>query len=214
MDASVLHAPAGVAARRLGWALSLSVLLHFALIVFLHAGLPVTTGRPAVSIEARIASPEPAAAAEAVLPRAEPLAEQIKSTDGTPSGVATAAPERPAASSAAEGAAHLGTAAPSASAGVPAADDASYYAVTALDRPPMPLAPPHPCYPAGASGEVGYELLIDEHGIVNRAAVVSVHPLGLFTGAAEQLCAALRFAPAIKGGRAVRSKVRMVVGPR
>jgi outer membrane biosynthesis protein TonB len=106
-----------------------------------------------------------------------------------------------------------GADAAAAGAPVPLAADATYHPVSALDRPPSPLLRPDVCYPHGATGEVVYELLIDEAGVVTQAAVLTVKPLGLFTAAAAELCSKLRFSPAIKDGRAVRSRVRFVVGP-
>jgi outer membrane biosynthesis protein TonB len=93
----------------------------------------------------------------------------------------------------------------------PLAPDSTYHLITALDRPPAPLTRPDACYPYGATGEVAYELLIDEAGTVNQVTVLAVKPVGLFTAAAAELCSALKFSPAIKDGRAVRSRVRFVV---
>jgi TonB family protein len=95
----------------------------------------------------------------------------------------------------------------------PLAADPTYHAITALDRAPAPLSRPDVCYPHGATGEVTYELLIDETGAVDQATVLGVNPVGLFTAAAAELCTRLRFSPAVKDGRAVRSRVRFVVGP-
>ena len=97
-------------------------------------------------------------------------------------------------------------------AGLSVPDDSTYYTIAALDRPPMPLSPPDACYPQGATGEVVYELLIDERGTVRQAEVLFVEPKGLFTAAAAQLCARVPFSPALKDGRSVRSRVRFVVG--
>lgn len=90
--------------------------------------------------------------------------------------------------------------------------DTTYHTIAALDRPPVPLSQPDACYPQGATGEVVYELLIDERGTVRQADVLSVQPQGLFTAAAAELCARLKFSPAVKEGRSVRSRVRFVVG--
>lgn len=96
--------------------------------------------------------------------------------------------------------------------GLPFAPDTTYYPIAALDRLPAPLSAPDVCYPAGATGEVTYELLIDETGTVDQASVVSASPPGVATAAAAERCSAIRFSPAIKGGRNVRSRVRLVVG--
>jgi outer membrane biosynthesis protein TonB len=96
---------------------------------------------------------------------------------------------------------------------MPFARDPTYYAVAALDTPPSLLGPADACYPQGAIGEVAYVLLIDEHGAVDQVSVAAVQPSGLFTGAAVELCGQLKFAPGIRNGRPVRSRVRFVVGP-
>ena len=96
---------------------------------------------------------------------------------------------------------------------IPAARDHTYYSVAALDSPPRLLGTADLCYPPGASGEVAYQLLIDETGSVDQATLVAVRPEGLFTAGAVESCRALRFTPGIKDGRAVRSRVRFLVGP-
>ena len=46
----------------------------------------------------------------------------------------------------------------------------------------------------------------------NEASVVEVKPEGLFTAGAVYACRNLKFAPALKDGRTVRSRVRFVIG--
>ena len=96
---------------------------------------------------------------------------------------------------------------------LPVGRDLTFYPVAALDIPPRPLGPADLCYPEGASGEVAYVLLIDEAGTVHEATLAAVRPENIFTGAALESCRALRFSPGIKDGRAVRSRVRFVIGP-
>jgi hypothetical protein len=48
---------------------------------------------------------------------------------------------------------------------------------------------------------------------VTEASLVTVRPEGIGTAAALAGCRSLKFAPAMKDGRAVRSRVRFVVGP-
>lgn len=95
---------------------------------------------------------------------------------------------------------------------MPFVRDPTYYAMAALDTPPRLLGSAEACYPQGAVGEVTYQISINEQGAVDEASVVSVKPQGLFTGAAVELCARLKFSPATKNGRTVRSRVRLVVG--
>jgi outer membrane biosynthesis protein TonB len=203
------------ATRRLAWALALSIALHALVIASLQGGLPQQSARAATAIEARI---EPAAA-----PQAHSLAQTTETPEPARYDPAAAAAEPAAAET--FGSRRLPTSTPPApgeaaspqateatAAAFAAARDPVYHVITALDRPPAPLVRPDGCYPDGARGEVAYELLIDENGVVDKAVVLSVQPLELFTADAEKLCAAVRFAPAIKDGRAVKSKVRFVLG--
>jgi protein TonB len=203
--------------RRLALALALSAVVHAGVILAIRAGPPNVSTAPGMPIEARIepaeqrAEPEPSPAAPSSRPMQPVAAETPTAAD------ASAAPPAPQLSLAPSVTAPAGNAQASDGATAvqtPLAPDSAYYAITALDRPPTPLTAPDACYPQGATGEVTYELLIDEAGVVNRATVLAVRPLGLFTAAAAELCSALRFTPAVKDGRAVRSRVRFVVGPR
>jgi hypothetical protein len=196
--------------QRIGWAIALSAALHALAIVAIKAGPPRLPSAEKIPIEARIALPAPASgremqAAPASVPRREadePLVREVRAGPSKPRLPAPAVPAE-----------RVAPVQPVAQAGdLPLDSDRPYYLVTSLDRPPVPLSAPDACYPRGATGEVTYELLIDETGVVNRAAVVVVRPAGLFTAAAAELCAAIRFSPAIKDGRAVRSQVRLVVG--
>ncbi|MPZ42788.1 MAG: hypothetical protein GEV05_05145 [Betaproteobacteria bacterium] len=198
-------------ARRLAFALALSAVLHAAVILAIRAGPPDIPMAPGMPIEARIepAEPEPAASALASM---QAVAESPATSFRAASQTAPAhEPLVTASASAPLGNDRASNAAVGAQA--PLAADSTYYAITALDRPPAPLTRPDACYPHGATGEVTYELMIDEVGTVNQATVLAVKPVGLFTAAATELCSALKFSPAIKDGRTVRSRVRFVVGP-
>lgn len=95
---------------------------------------------------------------------------------------------------------------------IPLSRDPTYYPLSALDQLPMLLGSAEACYPEGATGEVAFLLLIDDTGTVNEVSVLEVKPQGLFTMAAVEACRGLKFTPARKDGRAVRSRVRLVVG--
>jgi hypothetical protein len=205
--------------RRLALALALSAVVHAGVILAIRAGPPNVSTAPGMPIEARIepaerrAEPEPSPAA--------PSSRPLQLVAEAPAANAPAAPPEPPpvpqlalAPGATAPAGNAQASSGATAAQTPLAPDSAYYAITALDRPPTPLTPPDACYPQGATGEVTYELLIDEAGVVNQATVLAVRPIGLFTAAAAELCSALRFAPAVKDGRAVRSRVRFVVGPR
>jgi len=170
---------------------------------------------PSASIAAMTASPVAATRSENA-PAAMPQAESAKaagraSADGPVPDRRSAPPAHHAPMAESMPAARSNEA-QSAAPQVHFAPDTTYYPIAALDRLPAPLSAPDVCYPSGATGEVTYELLIDETGAVNQAALVSGSPAGLATAAAVELCRAIRFSPARKGGRDVRSRVRLVVG--
>ncbi|MGH8662744.1 MAG: energy transducer TonB [Burkholderiales bacterium] len=204
-------------ARRLALALALSAVVHAGVILAIRAGPPSVSTAPGMPIEARIepaerpAEPEPPLAS-AALASMQAVAERPATSFRAASQTAHAhEPLLTASAPAPLGNDQASNAATGAQA--PLAPDSAYYAITALDRPPAPLTRPDACYPHGATGEVTYELMIDELGTVNQATVLAVKPVGLFTAAAAELCSALKFSPAIKDGRAVRSRVRFVVRP-
>ena len=94
----------------------------------------------------------------------------------------------------------------------PSPVDATYYPASELDVYPMPAARVVFGYPQKAaddrvSGEVLLMLLIDEAGNVDGVTVVAAEPSGYFEDAARQAFNGLRFSPARKGERAVKSRV-------
>jgi protein TonB len=202
--------------RRLALALTLSALVHAGVVVAIRAGPPSVSAAPGMPIEARIEPAERRAEPELSLAAPSPKQEvaEVLAANSAAAPPAAPAPELSPTPSAPAPAGSAQASKGATPAQAPLAPDSAYYLITALDRPPAPLAAPDACYPQGATGEVTYELLIDEKGVVNQATVLTVRPVGLFTAAAAELCSALKFSPAIKDGRAVRSRVRFVVGPR
>jgi len=205
-------------ARRITWALGLSVAVHAALVVLIQAqpgGTPTLAGSWTVHarIEPQAPAPSDSLPAPAELP--EPAkAEQNRTTSAAePAPDAKPARERGVAESkvAVDGGAAK-NAAQSPGIEMPFVRDSNYYAVAALDSPPRLLGAADVCYPQGAVGEVAYVLMINEQGTVDQVTVATVSPKGLFTGAAVDLCSRLKFTPGVKDGRAVRSRVRFVVG--
>jgi protein TonB len=100
---------------------------------------------------------------------------------------------------------------------VPVLRDPTYYAARFLDEYPRPLSPVDPRYPDRAvrddiSGKVTLLLLIDESGALREVSVVEAVPAGIFDEAALAAFRGMRFAPARKDGRAVRSRVLITVG--
>jgi protein TonB len=204
--------------RRLALALAVSAVVHAGVIVAIRAGPPSVSTAPGMPIEARIEPAERRGESELSLavPSPVPMQEVADAPAANSAAAPPATPARelslPPSAPAPAGSAQASNGATPAQ--TPLAPDSAYYLITALDRPPVPLTAPEACYPQGATGEVTYELLIDEKGVVNQATVLAVRPVGLFTAAAAELCRALKFSPAVKDGRAVRSRVRFVVGPR
>lgn len=90
--------------------------------------------------------------------------------------------------------------------------DTTYYAARQLDRYPELKAALELAFPAGvaASESSGYVLLlvlIDAEGRVNDASVMEAAPDGVFDEEAKSALLRARFRPALKDGRAVRSRL-------
>jgi protein TonB len=205
---------------RLKWALGLSVVLHVGLVVLIQdqpGGDPSLSGISTLDarIEPQLQPEVPMAASPRVSVPAstadgsasEPSPVTRPASDGLPS-----RPEAAPASTTTVVRPPTVPTPPTAGVEMPFVRDPTYYAMAALDTPPRLLGSAETCYPQGAVGEVAYQISINEHGTVDEASVVSVKPQGLFTGAAVELCSRLKFAPATKDGRAVRSRVRLVIG--
>jgi len=100
---------------------------------------------------------------------------------------------------------------------VPVIRDPTYYAMRLLDEYPQPLAPIEPRYPEQAlhakiNGSVTLLLLIDENGMLQDISVVEAKPESIFNEAALEAFREMRFSPARKDGRVVRSRVLITVG--
>lgn len=101
-----------------------------------------------------------------------------------------------------------------AAAGAPVTDppDLTYYAARQLDIYPaltsvLDLRYPEQASAARVTGRAVIVLLIDDTGTVNDVAVVEADPPGFFEEDVRRAFMAARFRPALKGGRAVRSRV-------
>jgi outer membrane biosynthesis protein TonB len=201
--------------RRLLVALVLSIGVHGALLYLVRAQPPQAGASPPTIISAWIEQPNAGSDAEV-----SPAPATANETEPAPATTTPAAPaaEMPSSRESPESPATLARAAeparPDTRPGleIPAVRDPVYYPVSALDKLPSLIGDADGCYPMGAVGEVVYTLLIDEKGAIVEATISGVKPVGLFTAAAEEMCRSLKFAPAEKGGRAVRSRVRFVVG--
>jgi protein TonB len=199
---------------RMIFALIVSVAVHFLLVLVIQ-GRPThadyTSGaaltarlEPLESIRAPAPVPEPD---EAVQPL--PVADRSAASETRPE------PEAGASSSSAPQAAPKPAAE---TLDIPVIRDPTYYAARFLDEYPKPLGPVQPRYPEQATidriggGSVTLLLLIDEEGVLRDISVVEAKPEAIFNEAAIAAFRDMRFSPARKDGRAVRSRVLVTVG--
>jgi len=95
---------------------------------------------------------------------------------------------------------------------LPQAADPSYYTARDLDRYPRPLAPIRINRAAGdGAGEVRLEILIDERGVVQDMTFAGPAAPARVEEELRATLAAIRFLPAEKDGRAVRSRIVLSV---
>lgn len=205
--------------ERMGLALAFSLALHFALVIGIQGSRPrdadaVTTAPLMARLEPAAVS-EPQQRASEALPAppvpAEPQpTEQAVTPDpvSAESKVSEQAVPKPPAAAAGD---------PTPAIEIPVIRDPTYYAARYLDEYPKPLDPIEPRYPEQAaltdlSGSVTLLLLIDDDGTLNEISVIEAKPESIFDEAALAAFRGVRFAPARKDGRAVRSRVLITVG--
>ena len=99
---------------------------------------------------------------------------------------------------------------------LPLLDDPEYYPARLLDVLPRPLADvvlryPDPAAVQDISGRVVLLLLIDELGAVVEATVIEAEPPGYFEEAAIESFRDVLFQPAVRHGRAVKSRLPVEV---
>ena len=90
--------------------------------------------------------------------------------------------------------------------------DPTYYAARQLDVYPAPESALDLRYPpeaaaSSAGGRVVLLVLIASDGVVDEASVVEAEPPGVFDGDAVRALRTARFRPAIRNGRAVKSRL-------
>jgi protein TonB len=90
--------------------------------------------------------------------------------------------------------------------------DATYYGVRQLDVFPTLASAFELRYPARAAagevkGRVALLVLIDAQGVVDEVSVVDAQPAGYFEEDALRTFRSAQFKPALKGGRAVKSRI-------
>jgi periplasmic protein TonB len=99
-----------------------------------------------------------------------------------------------------------------ASAGPAEVPDPTYYAARQLDIYPalvsaLDIRVPGSATPADANGYVLLLVLIDATGVVENASIVEARPPGQFDEGARDALKSARFRPAMRQGRAVKSRV-------
>jgi protein TonB len=216
------HRPHAAAWVRLGVAIVFSTLIHS----WLVAGIKTEAARRAVPPSSRVISAtlEPAvpfnqSAVTVISPEAEP--EPVAGRDPTTraktvAGRHPAALQQPAVQPRSMSAAPEVPEAPAQGLALPPLPDPVYYPARQLDVYPALLEPINLPYPERAardevSGKVTVLLLIDERGMVNDVSVVEAEPAGYFEETTHAVFSEMRFSPARKDGRPVRSRVLISV---
>jgi len=201
------------AAVKLGAALTLSVLLHLAVIYGIRVVPPRSSGTPSVVIQARLVKPKvvPQIQAQVVPQDAVQSVSVEQKTEPTPA-PANKAPEPEQPAPPATGGVDTAQSASPITLEAPLQEDPTYYPGKQVDVHPRALQPIRPAYPdnafkEGAQGIVILLLMIDELGVIRDVSVAEATPQGYFEESAMQAFRGKRFTPAIKGGRAVKSRV-------
>ena len=187
------------ARKRVAAALTASLLIHLVFAGLIRGGSSTLTHRASVQqhIHARLIEPGPPA-----LPDAPPVAPEVKHAGSSERRKTT----RDFASAATEStAAHRASTAITAASAV----DAKYYSARELDVYPAPLAPLVGSLPAPARSR-GYALLaimLDATGAVTQVQLLEAEPAGFFDDDGVRSIASARFTPALKNGRAVKTRI-------
>jgi len=208
------------AVERLGLAIVLSLAVHAIVVLGIRARTPDRPGGAPAPLTARIEAlvPDPQAEPEAP-PSVEPppaATEARPESEAPPTQAPAPVDEKPLQRSE-PAPPQAATEAPTPVLEVPVARDPTYYAARFLDEYPRPLTPIELKYPPRAAkenlgGKVTLLLLIDENGALSEISVVEANPASYFEESALQGFRGVRFSPAKKGGRAVKSRVVITVG--
>lgn len=207
--------------HRLALALAASAFLHLALMLGVAIKPPASRAIPQAVIEARLVKlPAAAEPASAPKPPAAPAIQIPAEQDQPAKAVVEAAPlpthEAPPAQAGPLPAAETpGPSSPRPALETRIAEDPTYYQASQLDEMPKKqwASEERPDFPEEAhrenvEGHATLELRIDEYGVVRGVRVVEESPPGFAWGkSADAFFRARRFDPAIKGGRAVKSRM-------
>jgi len=95
---------------------------------------------------------------------------------------------------------------------MPLLSDPTWYTADQLDVYPRALSSIRPAYPEraaaqGIGGAVTVLVMVDERGSVEEASAQQAAPEGYFEAAAVAALRTIRFEPARKDGRSVRSRI-------
>ncbi len=215
--------PAGAGDRRLALFVVASVLLHLLLAIDWGFDSGRQPAQAPASITARLA-PAADPLVQGVLALAEARDGLLEMPAEGTSGEAPAAAPVPAVDAAqaplprepVEPVAEAPAAAPRTGAEREGAPDLNWYAGRDLDVLPRPLGSIDPVFPLnaqlrGVSGKVTLSLSIDPAGRLVDVSVVRADPPGFFEESALAAFRAASYAPGIKGGRAVHSRIQTVV---
>lgn len=204
---SSYHTGAG---SRLRLALAVSVFSHLLFAAALVSEVPQrgaqVIGAAPIMVRLEYLSRVPPASPAVADPDEPPIPRRIDRRTAASGG------ERPAAPLSEVSATKPDLAAPLA---LPQVPDPTVYTARDLDSYPRPVVPldagrlEDPA--AGKSVSVRFELIIDEHGIVNDVALAGPGPAGLLDTELRAMLAAARFIPARKDGRAVKSRVLLSI---
>lgn len=224
---TIPHSPPAPSPRaksliRLLVTIEISLALHVAIILGIQIGTVERGGLPRPAIEARL-MPAPSAQdvpLQDILVKAidRPIMSQVKDYQPPPQATPSDSPSDSPSETPKSPSAQTKPGLPEAAASptlveAPLPVDPTYYPSREVDEPAAWVVKPNTQYPARAatenrSGEVLMLLLVDEWGKVQEASVVEVKPEGLgFEEAAMASVGGVRFKPAMRKGRAVKSRV-------
>jgi periplasmic protein TonB len=189
------------ARKRVAAALALSLLAHLVFAGLIRGGSVAVSHRASVQqyIHARLNEPAPP-----TLPDVPPAAREVNPARSAPRSEDTSVSASPIARSVPTRRDSTLTAA--------SAVDAKYYSARELDVYPAPLAPFVMNFTgkAAAARGSGYALLaitLDATGAVTQVQLLEAEPAGYFDDDAMKSVAATRFTPALKNGRAVKTRI-------
>ncbi len=218
------------AMQRVVAAMSISIAAHLALIGLLRVNpvaAPVAAAIPVIEARLQPAAPPPIPAppkmaVPATAPETAPEpAPEAPPKPVPPAPVASASPPAHAAPDAPPVVPSAPNPAPQPNSALPAVNvpllvDPTYYTAKQLDVQPRALAAINPVYPPdavarGTAGWVVLKLKLDEGGSVQDVEVSDASAPGIFDQSALDAFRNAHFAPAQKGGRAVKSLVQIKV---